>query len=54
MRDLRIVRDLLRRWEKAREPLGVSAQWLVSPQCGVDWPAQPYLNLARDYFSRIS
>jgi hypothetical protein len=20
----------------------------------VDWPAQPYLNLAQDYFSRIS
>jgi hypothetical protein len=29
-------------------------QRLVSPQCGVDWPAQPYLKLAQDYFSRIS
>src|SRR5262245_42691701 len=31
------------RSEKAREPLGVSAQRLVSRQCWADWPAQPYL-----------
>jgi len=35
--------DELARGEKAREPLGVLAQWLVSRQCWVDWPAQPYL-----------
>jgi hypothetical protein len=33
--------------EKAREPLGVSAQRLVSRQCWVDWPAQPYLKPAQ-------
>jgi len=35
------------RSEKAREPLGVSAQRLVSRQCWVDWPAQPYLKPAQ-------
>jgi len=33
--------------EKAREPLGVSARRLVSRQCWVDWPAQPYLKPAQ-------
>jgi hypothetical protein len=33
--------------EKAREPLGVSAQRLVSRQCWVDWRAQPYLTPAQ-------
>src|SRR6516164_4314491 len=36
-----------RRSEKAREPLGVSAQRLVSRQCWADWPAQPYLKPAQ-------
>ncbi len=35
------------RSEKAREPLGVSAQRLLSRQCWVDWPAQPYLKPAQ-------
>jgi hypothetical protein len=35
------------RSEKAREPLGVSAQRLVSRQYWADWPAQPYLKPAQ-------
>ena len=46
--------DELARGEKAREPLGVSAQWLVSRQCWVDWPAQPYLKPAQTILSRPS
>jgi hypothetical protein len=39
--------DELARGEKAREPLGVSAQRLLSRQYWVDWPAQPYLKPAQ-------
>jgi hypothetical protein len=48
------VGDTWQQVGKAREPLGVAAQRLVSPQCGVDWPAQPYLKLAQTISLRAS
>src|SRR6516165_11036371 len=42
------------RWGKAREPPGVKFQRLVLSSSRVDWPAQPSLDLAQNYFSRIS
>src|SRR5215472_13648918 len=43
-----------RRWEKASEPLGVvaPAARLTSCLLRVDWPAQPYLNLAQRLFQQ--
>src|SRR5215510_4495156 len=42
------------RSEKAREPLGVSAQRLVSPHCGADWPAQPLPEASADYLDPLT
>src|SRR5262245_12105501 len=51
-----LLRAHQRRWEKASEPLGVvsTSGSLTSCLMRVDWPAQPYLNLAQNYFNRIS
>jgi hypothetical protein len=44
--------------KKQESRWGMQRQRLVLPHASglmrVDWPAQPYLNLAQDYFSRIS
>ena len=42
------------RWGKAREPPGVIAPAARLSSSRVDWPAQPSLDLAQNYFSRIS
>src|SRR5215467_14194950 len=41
------------RW-KTREPPGVKAPAARLSSSRVDWPAQPSLDLAQNYFSRIS
>jgi hypothetical protein len=39
---------------KVREPLGVAAPAARLSSLRVDWPAQPPLNLAQNYFCRTS
>src|SRR5262249_55133225 len=51
---LLLLRVQRRRWENAREPLGVAAPAARLTSCllRVDWPAQPYLNLAQRLFQQ--